>query len=279
MIRHFVSDLDGTLLNRNFEWDKVIEDGISRVLERGYDFAVATGRTEEGVKNCPGLWDMPVYLILMNGALILDPKRRPVFVKEVSPETKKLFLQKYPERNLEFITASGTLTRLSQDAYIREYSAWDMWRKKVLEKKESGYYERFMSRISFNCTREEIQNEKILKINGLELDDERYGRLLQELNGCLVDAVNAPFAEHVIEVTDQEVSKAKALLWLSDYLGWKKKETAVFGDGGNDVEMLRMFPHSYAPANAVPEARAAASKVLNPDREYAVIEKIIEFIQ
>ena len=51
MIRHFVSDLDGTLLNRNFEWDEVIEDGISRVLERGYDFAVATGRTEEGVKN------------------------------------------------------------------------------------------------------------------------------------------------------------------------------------------------------------------------------------
>ena len=101
MIRHAVSDLDGTLLNGSFEWDQVIEKEISRLLERGYDFAAATGRTEEGVKNCPGLWKMPVYLILMNGALILDPQRRPILEKTVSLETKEYFLKKYPEANLE----------------------------------------------------------------------------------------------------------------------------------------------------------------------------------
>ncbi|MCI8375023.1 MAG: HAD family phosphatase [Lachnospiraceae bacterium] len=121
-----------------------------------------------------------------------------------------------------------------------------MWRKKVLDKQESGYYDRFMSRITFNCTEEEIRN--------------------------------APFADHVIEVTDKEASKAKALLWLCDHLGWKREETAVFGDGGNDVEMLRIFPHSYAPAGASPEARTAASEILPSDREYAVVEKIRELL-
>ena len=114
----------------------------------------------------------------------------------------------------------------------------------MLDKQESGYYDRFMSRITFNCTEEEIRN--------------------------------APFADHVIEVTDKEASKAKALLWLCDYLGWNKEETAVFGDGGNDVEMLRVFPHSYAPADACEAAREAALEILPPNREYAVVEKIRE---
>lgn len=274
MIRHAVSDLDGTLLNGSFEWDQVIEKEIGRLLERGYDFAVATGRTEEGVKNCLGLWNMPVYLILMNGALILDPKRRPILVTEVSPRTKEHFLKKYPKANLEFITQKGTLTKLSQEAYIREYGAWDMWRKKVLDKKESGYYDRYMARISFNSTEEEIRTALVLKINGLELKREPYGRMIADLEKSLVDAVNAPFADHVIEVTDREASKAKALLWLCNHLGWKREDVAVFGDGGNDVEMLRNFPHSYAPADASPEARAAASEILPPNREYAVVEKI-----
>lgn len=276
MIRHAVSDLDGTLLNGSFEWDQVIENTISGVLEQGYDFAAATGRTQEGVKNCPGLWSMPVYLILMNGALILNQERRPVLVKEVSSRTKEYFLRKYPKANLEFITQEGTLTRLSREAYIREYGAWDMWRKKVLDKREGGYYDRYMARITFDCTEEEIRNAPVLKINGLELKDEPYGRMLADLANSLTDAVNAPFADHVIEVTDKEASKAKALLWLCDHLGWKKEETAVFGDGGNDVEMLHIFPHSYAPADASPEAKAAAFEILPPNQEYAVVEKIRE---
>ena len=48
MIRHAVSDLDGTLLNGSFEWDQVIENEISRVLEQGYDFAAATGQRFPG---------------------------------------------------------------------------------------------------------------------------------------------------------------------------------------------------------------------------------------
>ncbi len=151
-----------------------------------------------------------------------------------------------------------------------------MWRKKVLDKKESGYYDRYMAQISFGSTEEEIRTAQVLKINGLELKSKPYERMLADLEESLVDAVNAPFADHVIEVTDREASKAKALLWLCDHLGWKREDIAVFGDGGNDVEMLRNFPHSYAPSDASPEAREAASQILPSNREYAVVEKIRE---
>lgn len=55
MIRHFVSDLDGTLLNQAFEWDRVIESGVRKLLTLGHDFAAATGRTIRGTKTLRGL--------------------------------------------------------------------------------------------------------------------------------------------------------------------------------------------------------------------------------
>ena len=67
MIRQMITDLDGTLLNGSFEWDERIETGVKEVLESGCEFAAATGRTIDGVKSCGNLWNLPVYLILMNG--------------------------------------------------------------------------------------------------------------------------------------------------------------------------------------------------------------------
>ncbi len=276
MIRHFVSDLDGTLLNQAFEWDRVIESGVRKLLTLGHDFAAATGRTIGGAKTLRGLWELPVYLILMNGSLVLDKKREIILSREVSRETRKLCLERCRKAGLEFITKDYTLTRLGREEYIRRYSAWDMWRKKVLEKKESGYFDQYLGRILFDATEEEILQAPVLKINGLELDDTKYQQLLQELEGALKDAVNAPFADHVLEITDIEASKAKTLGWLSQKLGWKQEETAVFGDGGNDVEMLRSFPHSYAPVNAADAARQAAKEVTESCSEYGVLKKMLE---
>ena len=45
---------------------------------------------------------------------------------------------------------------------------------------------------------------------------------------------------------------------LCDHLGIDRTDTVAFGDGANDVEMLAWAGDSYAMANAVPLALAAA---------------------
>jgi hypothetical protein len=47
-------------------------------------------------------------------------------------------------------------------------------------------------------------------------------------------------------------------------------QVAVYGDGGNDVAMLRRFSRSYAPAGAMPRARESASRILGSNVLYAV---------
>lgn len=278
MIRHFVSDLDGTLLNGKSEWDDVIGRGICEILKQGCSFTAATGRTVNGVKSLKQLWELPVYLILLNGALVLDCRRNVIFEKEISDSTKEQLLHNFPEANLEFITKDKSYTMLSQEAFIREYSAWELWRKKVLENKDRAYYEMYMSHISFGASKDEIRQAHVLKVNGLLMDSGQYKRTLAEIEERLMDVVNAPFTDHVLEVTAKGVSKANALLFLSDLLGWKQEETAVFGDGGNDVEMLKIFPNSYAPENAGEAVKQAAMAVTGCNTAYGALKTMLELL-
>ena len=61
-----------------------------------------------------------------------------------------------------------------------------------------------------------------------------------------------------INTTPHGWSKASAVDVLAGRLGISLDQVVVFGDSGNDLEMLRHVPNSVAVANATPEAKAAA---------------------
>ena len=49
--------------------------------------------------------------------------------------------------------------------------------------------------------------------------------------------------------------KASGIQRLAERWGITPEQCAAFGDGGNDVEMLKYCGHSYAMENASPEAK------------------------
>lgn len=53
-------------------------------------------------------------------------------------------------------------------------------------------------------------------------------------------------------------NKGEAVRWLCRHLGVGLDEVVVFGDGTNDLSMLRVVEHSVAVANAVPEVTETA---------------------
>ena len=62
----------------------------------------------------------------------------------------------------------------------------------------------------------------------------------------------------MLEISARGVTKDSGLSMLCDHLGIDRTDTVAFGDGANDVEMLAWAGDSYAMANAVPLALAAA---------------------
>jgi len=104
--------------------------------------------------------------------------------------------------------------------------------------------------------------------------------LTLEVAGRLREA--APEIEFIIErpgaidTALRGCSKANAVQLICDELGLGLDEVVVFGDSGNDAEMLAHVPNSVAVANAWPEAAEAARWHIGPVTEDAVPAAIEE---
>ena len=70
------------------------------------------------------------------------------------------------------------------------------------------------------------------------------------------------------EVMDGRASKTEGVGVVCDHLGAPLERAVAFGDGRNDIDMLRGVPESWAMANAPAEVRAAAAHVTALDNDH-----------
>ena len=68
-------------------------------------------------------------------------------------------------------------------------------------------------------------------------------------------------SETLCEIMRGDVTKSEGVHVLCDYLGVDIERAIAFGDGRNDIDMLRAVPRSYAMANAPAEVKDSAAGV------------------
>ena len=73
------------------------------------------------------------------------------------------------------------------------------------------------------------------------------------------------------------VDKGKGIKIIQQALGISDKETMVFGDQDNDVEMLKSSYYSYAVLNAVDSAKKAARFMADKNTSDGVL-KILKLL-
>ncbi|NDO80019.1 sugar-phosphatase [Citrobacter sp. NCU1] len=114
---------------------------------------------------------------------------------------------------------------------------------------------------------------------GLNISDERIPELQAELHEAIGDIMVPVHTGYgSIDLIIPGVHKANGLRLLQQRWGIDDAEVAVFGDGGNDIEMLRQAGFSFAMENAR-EAVVSAAKYRagsnNKEGVLDVIEKIL----
>lgn len=78
----------------------------------------------------------------------------------------------------------------------------------------------------------------------------------------------------LLEIYPEGCTKASALARVMEMTGARR--IVSFGDNINDVPMFRISAESCAVANAVPEARAAATRVIGANTENGVARWLAE---
>ena len=83
---------------------------------------------------------------------------------------------------------------------------------------------------------------------------------------------------HYIEVMPEGVDKGASMARLAALLGLKPEEVMCFGDGQNDVPMLRFAGTGWAMANGSAEARACTPLIAPPNTEDGVAQVIESYL-
>lgn len=267
MIRLFACDLDGTLLNEQHEFDEIIYDAIDEVIKNKKYFTIATGRHMfySRRKNM-NLRNLPIYTICMNGAMIYDPNGNIIYKKTLNKEILKDFLIEFPEVNFECIGIDRIYIRNNKETYIAEF----LKKSKENADFQLSYLNEFIKDCVFDQSVEEILSHDIFKCNFMIQDEKVKERLNKKIYSYRNEIVNAPFNEEFYEITDIAVNKQVAVSKLASKLNIDEDEVAVYGDGGNDLEMLSHFKYSYATSNASNNALKAANFMIGNCKDHAV---------
>lgn len=267
MIRLFVSDLDGTLLNENHQLDDRILQSIDFVLDNQCDFAIATGRDMHPLhKKTLDFGPRHIYTICMNGAMVFDWYRNIIFEQPIESSFVYELAQTFPDLSFDYNGKLEKYTLASyQDIYARYHAQNFFGGSMNIEQIEN-----WLSDYRYDQSPEDIASQTIYKING-EVDDpkrkaEVHDFLLQHDH----QIENAPFRPDFFEITAKGVNKGMAIHQLAQYLHVSDDAVAVYGDGGNDMDMMKAFDHAYAPANASQTIQAYASEILGPNNTYSV---------
>lgn len=102
----------------------------------------------------------------------------------------------------------------------------------------------------------EILKEPILQLSPfITLQQEEA--LMQKLTGCLSGRWNPEFTD----VTSRWADKGQGLHAMARHLDFSVEETMAFGDGGNDIPIIKQAAVGVAMGNGVPELKKVADHV------------------
>lgn len=275
MIRLFASDLDGTLFNKYHKCDDKIENAIREIVEHDRFFTVATGRGINMV-DLNGASSI-AYYICLNGSVIVDPNRKLLHSEPIDKDILNEIIETFGTAHLEYVAWNKVYSMFDKNEIL------DYRRKVWKEIADDSWLDNFLNNITKNFeysqSKENILKQDICKINYHFEDGEANAELDYFLKKYSNRLVNAPSGKGMYEITKCGVDKASGIQWLANYLRIPKDEIAVYGDGGNDITMLEMYEHSYAPSTACDMVKEKAQQVIGPYNEYSVIEHMLKTIK
>lgn len=261
MTKLIVVDMDGTFLNDNKTYDKEKFTKIYQELERkNIKFTVASGNQYYQLVSF--FKDFPdIIYVAENGAIVRNQKEI-LKLSYFSDESSKViynFLLKQPE--LEFLV-SGVKSAYFPISYSVRY--YDV----------STHYYYHLKKIN------ELADIKdhIVKFNISCPDDKTvyYVNFLKENLSDYCDVTSSGHGD--IDIIQPGIHKAHGLQELGTLLNIPLSEMTAFGDGGNDLEMIKEVGDGVAMANADPALLQVANHTTTSNNEQGVLTYITDNI-
>ena len=270
VIKLIATDMDGTFLDENGSYDRERFDLLLKKLQaRGVHFVAASGNNMARLNRIFDGFEKEVTFVAENGALLVE-NGKTILHRSMPKDELVAFFDYFGDRLATYRTVVSGIER----AYRLVASDFS-YRPGLVDRQE---FETFFSQIQALDDFSDIpQKEVISKMTMMVF--EGHEALAKDFNahfsGNLV-AVGSGYG--AIDFIQKGIHKAWGIRQLMQRYGLKADEVMTFGDGGNDLEMLQLTPHSYAVDNASDAVKAAAKHLIGSHREQAVMASIEEWL-
>ena len=272
-IRLIATDMDGTFLDDEKQIPEANWQALLACAARGIQIVPATGRTVRGIpdriRTLPGVR----YAITTNGAVVADLKEDRIISTCRIPVDTAL-------RVLEMARDSGA--DLMYDAYMDGIGCttqyfYDHAERYAVSAGVAALIRKTRRVVPDNIRYVKEMGKEIDKINMFFTDMEARKRMrvsLGQIPGILVTS-SIP---NNLEINAAGADKGSALLRLAEFLGIGREETMAFGDGENDLSMLRASGLGVAMENGEEQVKQAADFVTVSNNDAGVASAIRKFV-
>ena len=270
-------DLDGTLLDSKKELSECNLQALQKAAEAGWEIVPTTGRFYNGMPEIIRQLSFIRYAITINGAEAADVKTGEVIYKAEMPWQKAVDI-------MAWLDDSFDDKDVIYDCYMRNCGWMTAAQKKLIDEVVESPHSRKMLHELRNPVDELkafLTEEKcdVQKVQFFMRDVSGRPQIMKAIEEAFDDVAVSSALPQNVEINQSRANKGEALLALAGYLGLDRSQTVAFGDGLNDLPMIRDAGIGIAMENGAEETKKAADWIApscDEDGVAAGIEKILE---
>ena len=263
--RAIALDLDGTLTNHEKVVTPKTREALLKAASEGAVIILASGRPTYGIEpvaECLELNQRGGYILSYNGGNIVNAKTGEKLFSQFLPDEVIPELYAYAKEHghaLLGYAGNEIITEMPDDQYVKEESRIN----KMNIRKVDNLFE-FL----------EPHPTKLLMTGDPTLMLKAEEELVEKLGDRMDIFRSAPF---FLELVPKGIDKAKSLTRLLTKINLTPADLIAFGDGYNDLSMLKLAGMGVAMENAAPEVRAEADYVTLSNEEDGVAAALTHF--
>ena len=265
----YITDLDGTLLNRQDSINPFSIQTINDLVDRGMIFTYATARSLVSASKVTVGLSTNIPIIAYNGAFIIHPATGDILSKEDFNEEERAKVREVLiQYNISPIVYSF-INGIEKVSWIPEKENEGVKRYLSIRQGDKRFravhdieslYEGEM--FYFTCIGEK---DELLPVYDIFSKDDRYRCTMQQ-------ELYRP--EYWCEIMPAKASKKNAIQKLKEL--WNCDKVVSFGDAINDIPMFEISDECYAVENAVDELKAHATGIIESNDNDGVAKWLLE---
>lgn len=279
MIKLFVSDMDGTLLNANHVISDQTAKAIKRLQDYGIEFMIATGRTFHSAKILLDLQGIDCDMINLNGAAVYDRQGNVLKSIPIDRHLVNDIITFCQNIHLEYsIMTAQHFYAHDRQAFVERISKYVSQQNSPLQESNDSSDVQFLNEFEnirdITEFQQQQKDEDVLKF--MVMSDspkslQQFKRLFEK-NGQL-DITSSNHDN--LEITNINAQKGFAVQEYASSKGITMDEVLCIGDSLNDRSMIMMAKYGYVMKNGVDELKNL-SPLRAPHHDQEGVAQIID---